>query len=589
MSRDLFAAFGGPDPEPTKSTHIPAQQSYSFFDDFNNETPSTTTASEPPPQAIQQVFEPSVIFEDNGPANDDDWGDFEDTSGKPKPAAALPVASQFSRWLDEEDDGYMDYEASKAAQPKRPAKWDFTKPDPVPQARDASVLFDADDEPPNEDEDEDDFGDFEDPIDAPIDVSTKSKNDFVLMNALKPVSVTPIAKNATSSNKKVHFDGIDTLMPVSKLPATRSAAVVETAKPSSSLLDLEDLDLDDKSIDAWSKNQPPETKSSPTHGFGTLVTLAPSHTNTFDSIRSQTGSKSKGYNPTPKPEASKTIGTPKKKPESDSDDDWDNFDTWGAEALSEPKPHHRPDVPPPLTSESSTSNLTSPPTNIPPPASILSLFSPLFASAESAFFKPIRQESAQVQQGIYTDPAALAYLKGLLALATVFGRVLAGRKQRWKRDTILAQSMRIGPSAAGGVSGLKLVSIDKAESQKEEREAADALKAWQGQVGKLKSAIAEMKRLTGLEVGKIPELRDVMPLRVAKEIEGGLNGNRPCALCGLKREERVVKVDFEVEDSFGEWWVEDVSMHRGEQIDLGADKSHGINLEYSMSKFLGTA
>jgi hypothetical protein len=154
------------------------------------------------------------------------------------------------------------------------------------------------------------------------------------------------------------------------------------------------------------------------------------------------------------------------------------------------------------------------------------------------------------------------YLKGMLALATVCGRVIAGRKQRWKRDTILAQSMRIGPSAAGGVSGLKLTSIDKAENSKEEREVADVLKAWQGQVGKLKSAIAEVKRLTGKEIGKIPELRDTIPVRVAKEIEGGLKGYRPCALCGLKREERVLKVDYELEDSFGEWWVDNVSMHR---------------------------
>ena len=148
----------------------------------------------------------------------------------------------------------------------------------------------------------------------------------------------------------------------------------------------------------------------------------------------------------------------------------------------------------------------------------------------------------------------------MLALATVAGRVIAGRKTRWKRDTILAQSMRIGPSASSG--GLKLTSIDKAEAAKEDREVADALKAWQMQVGRLKSAVAEVKRVVGVEAGKIPELKDALAVRVAKEIEGGLKGNRPCALCGLKREERVLRVDFEVEDSFGEWWVENASMHR---------------------------
>jgi hypothetical protein len=138
--------------------------------------------------------------------------------------------------------------------------------------------------------------------------------------------------------------------------------------------------------------------------------------------------------------------------------------------------------------------------------------------------------------------------------------VIAGRKFRWKRDSILAQSMRIGPSAAGGVSGLKLTSIDKAEVAKEDRETADALKAWSFIVGKLKSSMARIPN--GLDIGKMPELKEGLVVKVAKEIEGGLRGHRPCALCGLKREERVVKVDWEVEDSFGEWWVEGVSMHR---------------------------
>ncbi len=37
---------------------------------------------------------------------------------------------------------------------------------------------------------------------------------------------------------------------------------------------------------------------------------------------------------------------------------------------------------------------------------------------------------------------------------------------------------------------------------------------------------------------------------------GALTDKKACFLCGLKREERVIGVDGEVEDSFGEWWVE---------------------------------
>jgi hypothetical protein len=33
-------------------------------------------------------------------------------------------------------------------------------------------------------------------------------------------------------------------------------------------------------------------------------------------------------------------------------------------------------------------------------------------------------------------------------------------------------------------------------------------------------------------------------------------------LCGLKRDERVTAADMAVEDSFGEWWIEQVNMHR---------------------------
>ena len=38
--------------------------------------------------------------------------------------------------------------------------------------------------------------------------------------------------------------------------------------------------------------------------------------------------------------------------------------------------------------------------------------------------------------------------------------------------------------------------------------------------------------------------------------EGTLTAPKACVICGLKREERIPKVDFQVEDSFGEWWVE---------------------------------
>ena len=47
-----------------------------------------------------------------------------------------------------------------------------------------------------------------------------------------------------------------------------------------------------------------------------------------------------------------------------------------------------------------------------------------------------------------------------------------------------------------------------------------------------------------------------MSVRTIKEADGGITAAKACALCGLKREERVDKVDVEVFDGFGEWWME---------------------------------
>jgi hypothetical protein len=39
-------------------------------------------------------------------------------------------------------------------------------------------------------------------------------------------------------------------------------------------------------------------------------------------------------------------------------------------------------------------------------------------------------------------------------------------------------------------------------------------------------------------------------------LRGAETAAKACFLCGLKREERIVRVDFDVEDSFHEWWVD---------------------------------
>ncbi|KAK4541414.1 hypothetical protein LTR36_008015 [Oleoguttula mirabilis] len=202
-----------------------------------------------------------------------------------------------------------------------------------------------------------------------------------------------------------------------------------------------------------------------------------------------------------------------------------------------------------------------PPTNIPPPAILLSIFPALFASAEEALFKPLAKLDFKQRQILLAHPATAMFLQGYLGLSVVLGHIIAGRKLRWKRDQSLAQGMRIGPAAAAG-GGMKLAGVDKAELAKEEREVLDAVRLWKAQVGKLRGAVTTAISTPGIpKLPTVPEIAETMPIRSLKPAEGGLTASHGCALCGLKREERVAKVDVEVEDSFGEWWVQGMSMH----------------------------
>jgi len=148
-------------------------------------------------------------------------------------------------------------------------------------------------------------------------------------------------------------------------------------------------------------------------------------------------------------------------------------------------------------------------------------------------------------------------------LASVAARIIAGRKLRWKRDVHLSQGMRIGPASSRATSGMKLTGIDKSENMKEEREVSDVVRIWKDQIGRLRHVVSAANQIKSGTFGAIPDLQETMPVRVLKQSEGGVPAPQPCMMCGLKREERVSAVDQAVEDSFGEWWVEQVFMHRG--------------------------
>nr|POE88103.1 hypothetical protein CFP56_11332 [Quercus suber] len=224
------------------------------------------------------------------------------------------------------------------------------------------------------------------------------------------------------------------------------------------------------------------------------------------------------------------------------------------------------------SSAASTSTITKapvehdlPPTNIPPPSILLSLFPSLFAQANEALFTPLAKASTSDRLVLMSHPASQKFLSSYLAANVVLGHIIAGRKLRWKRDHYLAQGMRIGPAAGGGKGGMKLAGVDKSEVAKEDREVLDMVRLWKAQLGRLRSALTALNAAKPpgghAKLPAIPEIAETLPVRVLKASAGGITAPHACALCGLRREERVAKVDVDVDDSFGEWWVGSMSMH----------------------------
>ncbi|KUI65433.1 hypothetical protein VM1G_00280 [Cytospora mali] len=257
-------------------------------------------------------------------------------------------------------------------------------------------------------------------------------------------------------------------------------------------------------------------------------------------------------------------------------DDWDSFadfpadvpsataedpsadsSGWDWDAVDAPQPTPKPSAPKPVQRKVSGPEIIGPPpTNIPPPSILLSIFPELLEEAETKLYKPTAKQPQAVKDRIYADPATLSYLKGYIVLASVAARILSGRKLRWHRDKFLSQGMSI--SAAGSKGGMKLAGLDKAQTARENREAADVVGVWRDHVGKLKTAVAQanigmQKQPVKMEPLKVPEINDHMAVTTAKVVP---TAPKACVVCGLKREERVKGVDFEVEDSFGEWWID---------------------------------
>ncbi|KAJ9137284.1 Serine threonine-protein kinase ppk6 [Pleurostoma richardsiae] len=507
---------------------------------------------------------------DNG-QDDDGWGDFEvatpvvDTAPPaPKPSnntsisSVMPAANSNTTGrtrivraptLDLMTNNLVDFGAPSSTTTLE--TWHEQPPTPLSQPQvknknsDPNVLFDADDfdgVAPSADSEDDDFGDFEtvdtSPVKPPVDlISTnvgsptspakiQPPSQFLSTLSINasPTSPYPQAPRSPSFQERNPFPGLGLKTPVSaeipkdvkptKSPSPVTAWPSLDSKPKSAAKKSEVFD------DDWAEFEefPPEAASPAPHA-------------------------------SPPKQAAKQI--PKAQPSPpQSTWDWDAVDS----APSVPSASKAPQPAAAAADVSSIPDDVPPPTNIPPPSILLSIFPELFERANTALLKPTANQPAPVKSRVLSDPATATFLRGHLLLATVAARVLAGRKQRWHRDKFLAQGMSI--SAAGGKGGMKLAGVDKAQTAREDREAADVVAAWRGRVGRLRSAVAAANAAGAGGEGpplRVPEISDKMAVQTAKMVP---TAPKACVVCGLKRDERVGGVDVDVEDSFGEWWVE---------------------------------
>ncbi|KAL1600527.1 hypothetical protein SLS60_006913 [Paraconiothyrium brasiliense] len=500
MSADLFAEFGASsNPNASQQKH-PGNPNATSFSFFDD-----FTAAPSPTQTAPQPAAPASSTQQDDDDNDD-WGDFEGgASSFEKP----PLVKQDSF-------AFVAAQATRARAPTLPPTLendDFFKNStprlaqttwqkaPVVKAKksaDPSVLFDAED-----DFGDDDFGDFE---------------------GTNPTPTQSIATAKSSTGIADLLEDLDLSQPTVRPDIDQNAASLKTSTSTS--------------------------LKSPLGGFGSVAPNqhvkappAPKEESwdTFDDWEASIPTKAP-VSDTTRPPPKKTADTAPKK-------------TIKPSSVTSPPPILSPTWDDPQPGEL-------PPTNVPPPAVLLTLFPPLFADAQEKLFKPMAAQTLPMRNKVLAEPATITYLEGYMMLASVAAHIIAGRKLRWKRDQHLSQGMRIGPASSRATSGMKLSSIDKSENMKEEREASDVVRAWKDQIGRLRHVVSAANQIKAGSLGAVPDIQETMPVKVLKQGEGGVPAKEPCMLCGLKRDERVGAVDQGVEDSFGEWWVDQVNMHR---------------------------
>ncbi|CAK7238712.1 MAG: hypothetical protein STHCBS139747_000130 [Sporothrix thermara] len=531
--------------------------------------------------------------------DEDTWGDFEDASTNnpaqfpPMPApqgsqvgSNGPPPSQSSKpgtrvvrasTIDLISNTLIDFgdlapkmasqqpaEASRQQSPPRQDPWRNPAPQPAPKPRkpaDPNVLFDAEDfelngssDDDDFDADDDEFGDFEtghtSPPAQPVPTPAAATALIDLLSLADPepaASTAATAANSVPSQPKASpsTNGQAPSYPSSLSFGSTAPAITQT--PSFAATKKSVPQLDEADWDAWGADESQSSQPAPVQ-----AKKAPSQP------KSQAKSQ---LQPKSQPPAKKERKVAKPEPKTS---DWD----WEAEEPSQSANSSAATALPPAIANAPTPKTipekAPPPTNIPPPSVLLSLFPTLIALPDKVLFKPTAAQPAEVRNRVIGDPKTVAFLRNYLQIIVVAGRVIAGRKQRWHRDKFLSQSMSISAAGSSKGGGMKLAGLDKAQGQREDREAADVVAAWARHVGKLRSAVATANAaLVAAEAAehkhypplKIPELQSAtIPVTVAKQVP---TATKPCIICGLRRDERVRGIDGDdVEDIFSEWWVE---------------------------------
>ncbi|KAH6719750.1 hypothetical protein BKA61DRAFT_593430 [Leptodontidium sp. MPI-SDFR-AT-0119] len=553
MSSDLLAEFDSfyNPPQDKQSATTPASNDLSFLGSSNHTGTSGPGGGQqwqaPAKQPVEDLwgnmssFQPTASAQPTTTSQEDIWGSFEASVPQNQtPIQPLPTTqANYGGWgttsatqvrpagarrstLDLFSNNMEDAPSPPRANTKPIPE--APKPAPAPKSSyGGDVLFDAD-EVSAEAEDDDEFGDFEtvaapEPVSQPQPPPTQSLTDMFGATSLKskpskrPTNLLPSSSSLTAGGlpypqapKSPSFQERNPFGDLGPVLSTKQLSnVKKDSRPNSA-----------SPVTAWPNFAPP--KPDP-YEDSPAPNIVEEEWGDFSDMPSETPSV-KSPRPTTGIEADAWA--------------WDNADGVLAAAQKANE---------------------APPTNIPPPSIILALFPPLFDLPQSSLFKAVADQPFSLKNRIISDPSTISFLRAYLLIATVAARIIAGRKLRWKRDTLLSQAMKIGPAAAGGKGGMKLTGVDKSEVIREDREAADVVRVWKEQLGRLRSAVAVANtslKDTSTHLA-IPEITETMHVKTQ---EGGLPAPKQCLICGLKREERIAKVDVAVEDSFGEWWVE---------------------------------